>query len=466
MKRIILLVAVVFAISSCEKFVQIDAAPNLIVEQKVFADSAGASSAVIGVYLALSQGSPTLQTFNGNVSFTTGLSGDELYSTRTAIDDQLAYTGSFLVTSNTPGSFWGQSFDAIYKANVCIEGITKSSTINPSLKNQLIGECLTIRSLVYFNLINLFGPVPFVTTTDFEVNARLPRESIEKVLNNIESDLKKAYSLLPDKYPSAGRVRVNKAVASALLTRVYLYTKKWNEAEQEATAIISNTDYILETNLNQVFLSGSKEQIWQLLPISPGYNTAEGFFFVPANSSAIPRAGLSSFLLSDFETGDARAIEGNWIKSVTINSKKYTYPFKYKLGQDGSSAPKEYYSAIRKSEMYLIRAEARMNNGKIQGAGSAEEDLNVIRRRGGLTDTTAANKDDMLKLILRERRVELFCEWGHRWFDLKRTNKIDEVLTPVYTAKGSTWDTNKKLYPVPFSERQTNSNLSQNPGYQ
>jgi hypothetical protein len=56
----------------------------------------------------------------------------------------------------------------------------------------------------------------------------------------------------------------------------------------------------------------------------------------------------------------------------------------------------------------------------------------------------------------------LFAEWGHRWFDLKRTHRADAVLSGV---KGSKWQTNDQLYPIPFSELETDPNLKQNDGY-
>jgi hypothetical protein len=61
--------------------------------------------------------------------------------------------------------------------------------------------------------------------------------------------------------------------------------------------------------------------------------------------------------------------------------------------------------------------------------------------------------------------VELFTEMGHRWFDLRRTGKIDAVMSVVAPQKGGTWDATKQLLPIPASEIVLNSNLVQNPGY-
>jgi hypothetical protein len=68
---------------------------------------------------------------------------------------------------------------------------------------------------------------------------------------------------------------------------------------------------------------------------------------------------------------------------------------------------------------------------------------------------------------MKERRVELFTEWGHRWFDLKRlgASTIDAVMTTAELYKGGTWINYKSLYPIPVSDILLNSALTQNPGY-
>ena len=92
-----------------------------------------------------------------------------------------------------------------------------------------------------------------------------------------------------------------------------------------------------------------------------------------------------------------------------------------------NSAPPvtEFYVVLRLAEQYLIRAEARANNNDIVGA---QNDINVIRNRAGLNNTSANDKASILNAIEHERQTELFAEWGNRWFDLKRTDRADMVL--------------------------------------
>lgn len=464
LKLLIFSISVIY-LNGCRKFVQIEPAPNMIIDKEVFSDSAGASSAVMGIYLDLASSSYDIAPQNGYITFYTGLNSDEIYSSRTNPDDIQSFTNSFISTSNTPYQMWYSTYVNIYNANLCIEGLNKSVTLKKSVKDQLVGECLVVRALLYFNLVNLYGDVPFITSSDYKKNEIEPRKSSNEILTAILSDVNLAQDQLQDKYPSAGRVRVNKSIATAFSARLNLYLQKWVDAEQAATRVIDNPDYILDADLNKVFLSTSQEAVWQVFQNTPGYHTAEGAFFVPLANDVIPTAVISEDLLTNVATSDERFYEGNWVKSNTVDGQKYFYPYKYKLGQDGSPVPNEYYTLIRKAEMYLIRAEARAQLGLVAGSNSAISDINTIRARAGLNDTTASSVNEVMSIILKERRLELFTECGHRWFDLKRTGAIDSTMTKISPIKGTIWNNNKKVWPIPQLERQRNPFLTQNPGY-
>jgi hypothetical protein len=75
---------------------------------------------------------------------------------------------------------------------------------------------------------------------------------------------------------------------------------------------------------------------------------------------------------------------------------------------------------------------------------------------------TNLDKPALLLAVEKERQLELFTEWGHRWFDLKRTQRSTAVLGPI---KGANWQVTDTLYPIPSDAIRTNINLTQNEGY-
>ena len=125
----------------------------------------------------------------------------------------------------------------------------------------------------------------------------------------------------------------------------------------------------------------------------------------------------------------------------------------------------EYIMVLRLGEQYLVRAEARAQLNKIN---EAKSDLNAIRTRAGLPNTTAMDQSSLLAAILDERRHELFCEWGHRWFDLKRRGQVDavmSVITPLKSNGAIQWRSYQQYYPITQGELDKAPNLTQTPGY-
>ena len=97
--------------------------------------------------------------------------------------------------------------------------------------------------------------------------------------------------------------------------------------------------------------------------------------------------------------------------------------------------------------------------GELEGALA---DVNLVRSRAGLSNLIAHSQEDVLEAILHERRMELFTEQGHRWLDLKRMEKAEEVLGDIK----ANWKNTDLLLPIPENELELNPNLlPQNPGY-
>lgn len=454
--------ACVLASSSCLKLLQVPPAATQLQTPTVFSGDQQAATAMAGLYSQLMTHPRWL--FNGGISLYPGLGGDELHLSGKPLDThEDAFAADTLHSDNSLCSgLYGAAFTYINMANAILQGLSGSASVSAGMKNRLQGEAEFIRALTYFYLVNLFGDVPLVTGTDYTVNAAIPRIPVAIVYAKIVADLRDAQTLLSEQYTGSetlpgDRIYPNKAAATALLARVYLYLGDWADAETQAGAVIADEGlYGLEPELDKVFLSTSREAIWQLQPVSKYLNTAEGNIFIPAASpTAAPVYVLNYPLFQAFDSGDLRRI--HWIGTKTVLGTVYAYPFKYKVSSGGLPYT-EYNMVLRLAEQYLIRAEARVRQGNISNAAA---DLNKIRGRAGLGPTPAMDPDSLLSAIYRERQTEFFAEWGHRWLDLKRTGQLNTTLGAVKPY----WKASDTLYPIPFSELQLNPQLTQNPGY-
>ena len=257
---ILLLVLVSFFESGCKKFVTIPPPQDQLVSSAVFADSSDATAAVLGIYIGV------MNVFgvdfaNGGVTLYSGLAADELYPNTGNSDDNEFYGNAISSSSIISSGFWVQAYQWIYQCNACIEGLSSTTAVSTSCKNELMGEALLSRAFFYFNMVNLWGGVPLVTTTSYQVNETMPRSSQDSIYLQIVKDLKAAQSLLPGTYFSTGKTRPNQYSATALLAKVYLHLNQWKDAQNAASIVINSGLYSLDT-LNGVFLPNSNEAIW------------------------------------------------------------------------------------------------------------------------------------------------------------------------------------------------------------
>jgi hypothetical protein len=453
------LAAMCWMAASCKKLIETPGNPaTAITEAQQFADSTTAMTAISGIYTYGAYNTGFTYSDGALASFT-GLSSDELIYTSSGDVDGLAfYNYGLLPLNGNVGYLWTSPYQGLYPVNVTLEKIAESSTLSASFKTQVTAELKVVRALYYFNLVNLFGAVPLTTSSDYKKTANLPRMSVDSVYTQIFTDLNEAQEALPVAYPSAGRARPNQYTALAFLAKAHLYRKEWQPAYDAANTVISSGTYTLEPDLNNVFLDGSTEAIWQLPVLGNNSATAEANNFVPYDAGIVPSYILSPNQLNAFETGDQRGVK--WVGDAVINvagvDKDYYYPYKYKNRLPAATT--EGYIVFRLADLYLIRAEAAVHLGN---TGVALSDINTVRARAGLSDTPASTDDEIMTAVLHERQAELFTEWGNRWYDLKRTGTADAVLG----AEKNGWKANADLYPVPYQQLQFDPFLTQNPGY-
>ncbi|BAU54067.1 RagB/SusD family nutrient uptake outer membrane protein [Mucilaginibacter gotjawali] len=464
---------------ACKKLIEVDEPINTLTTTEIFSTDATATSAMAGVYSAMINGTTSGSASGGFQEFSAclstqlaGMSSDEFNTTNVFGYNSMANYNTNHLTAEDAGSstsLWTSAYDIIYKSNSVIEGVaaSTSASLHDNVRKELTAEAKFVRAFCYFYLTNFFGDVPMVLTVDFNKTENLPRMPQQQVYQQIISDLTDAQAVIATDYSAGNGERIipNKWAATLLLARVYLYTGNYSGAFTQSSAVINNSLFGLEPDLNNVFSTNSREAVWQLkqtiTDLSLKNATPEGY---------TTDYTLTAQLSAAFEPGDQRKVK--WVDSTGLAYSSYPipnsyYPHKYIIGQynaDASQPPPQYYMVLRLAEAYLIRAEAEAN-GATGGAASAIADLNVIRNRAGLPDLNNNLAQQPLKdAVARERQVELFAEWGHRWFDLRRTGQAHSVLSSI-PAKQPWAGDYQLLYPIPLTEIKFDHNLSQNTGY-
>ncbi|WP_420153767.1 RagB/SusD family nutrient uptake outer membrane protein [Siphonobacter sp.] len=439
-------------LSSCEKFVTIDYPATSIGTEDAFASDASATAVVLNMYSNVRNSSPLSNNITMNWTGYAGLLSDELeYTPSDATLEQFETNTVDALNSSVANGLWSNSYSLIRQANQAIVNIANSKGMTQAGKDQLTGEAKFWRAYGFFTLVNYFGDVPLSTSSDEFINASLARTPSAQVWAQIITDLKEAKASLPAAYVGTLRTRINKHAASALLARAYLYTKDYANASAEASEVIASGTYAL-VDPSQTFINTSNETIFQV-------GTLLGFTVLGGNyrnslATTPPVYVLKSNFVQSFEVGDKRRT--NWSDSLVIANTTYQRINKYKL--QTATAGNEYIVFLRLAELYLIRAEARANQNQLT---EAVADLNVVRTRAGLANSTASTQSSLINAILQERKVEFFGEYGHRWFDLKRTNQADAVLAPIKPG----WKATGVLMPIPSTQIEANPVLTQNPGY-
>jgi hypothetical protein len=176
---------------SCEDFLETDS-PSSFTQEYIFSNEADAAKAVYGVYALFNTDAFTSRVSNNF----TGNSDIEVGGVGASPDNSRRDIWSFEATPANGDllTVWNNAYNAINRANECIEGI-KSSTLyqdpnNPMMK-QLLGEALTLRAYWYYLLINHWGDVPFKTTaTKAGDEFYLAKTDRNEILSTLIEDLK------------------------------------------------------------------------------------------------------------------------------------------------------------------------------------------------------------------------------------------------------------------------------------
>lgn len=437
---------------SCEKLVEVEIPNNQITTGQVFEDVQTANAALAGLYAGIRDNSPIAGDQAGKLlgTYTDDLDCYATTSTNGVFD---IYRNQQIDANSTIYSYWSGAYQNIYTANAIIEGAENSSSLPTTEKNRIKGEALLMRSILYYYLQQIFGDIPYVTSTNYQVNQTLPKTPSSQVVAKLESDLSQAANLLTDDYRNTERIYPNKKTAQLMLAKIYMMQHRWNDAETVLKSIIQSPLYQFENNTTKVFQKSGTHILWQLKPKNPTDPTKEAMTYYFANAAPTTFA-LSSDLVNSFSSGDLR--KQNWIAAVVFNGNTWYRADKYKNRNNNTT---EYSIAFRLEEAYLLLAEALVQQNKLM---EALPYINATRQRAGIGALSGIPaQPQLLNEIALENRKEFFTEMGHRFLDLKRLDRLNTLISVK-----PNWKSFHDLWPLPQQELLLNSNLNpQNTGY-
>ena len=446
-KIIISLLTIMITLFSCSDLLT-PTPVDLITDDQVLTDASSARVVLTSAYRDLANlGAPKI--------IAGDLTADNLIHNGTFTQYREISNKDMSASNGSATSLWGVIYSMSYIANFLYEGLPNID-ISQSDYDEITAAASFLRAYAYFVGAYTYGGLPIVTSTVVADNRVVSRATFEETLDFIESELLYALDKLPEESFNSGDA-TNGAV-KALLARFYLYKQNWSEAEKYATDVIEGNGtkaYSLEENFANAITDFSTESILEIVYSAndnPGTSTdfsINNLFIgrreiIPSSEMvlALQNDGGNRNVMLEFDGKNVRGSDNGW----TI--------MRY--------GPFDNIQLFRLAEMYIIRAEARAQQDKITGSASAEADVNIIRQRAGVPLIQGTSKNQMLQVIENERRMEL-CFEGHRWYDLVRTGRDQQVMDEFT----NNWTEKDRLWPVPLREISNNPSLknAQNPGY-
>lgn len=433
--RVILFTAVVVMFSCSKEFLDEPQNTAGLSESVVFSDRSIIQSFVTGIY----------DRYKGqwDDDLTDGVNNSEvdtgglyaMYFARTIKGNDLIQAPSVFLFDyaheNRGASFrrvdftWKFNYEIINYANVLIQGVETSSSLDEATKKEFIAIGKAHRAFHYFQLALEFAPnynndrsvarIPIYTEPATGASEGNPPSPLSDVYNLILSDLKEAIPDLPEE--RLGKSYINKAVANGILARVLLVTQDdWSLASSSARAAYGGnaSSAVVSSNWGNGF-DDLSDQDWLWGHFQDGSNESNYYWMSPHVvmdhlTLSYQATYVNTHFRDRFSDTDKRKLFFNYYGSATPYREFITNKFAFSFEAD--------VPLMRKSEMVLIDAEAQYHLSNEDDARTLLFALQSDRDPNAVMSTNTGQ--DLLDEILIERRKELYGELGVEWFDAKR----------------------------------------------
>lgn len=357
-------------------------------------------------------------------------------------------------STNDVLSKWQKTYTTLKQVNFLVETYESLENKETNIARKAGGTAYYFRALIYYNLVIRWGGVPILKKRTYDI---VPISPEKDVWNFIVDDLSNAENLLPE---FSDRYYVSSAACNALQAKVFLSLERLDEAAQYADKVIKNANFALSATsveyANMFVYNTSNKEI--VLALANKRTSSLLLFYQKVNDidptwDYSPSDDCYKNLYAD------TSVKEQDLRKSAVFSDDNSRILKFPNGSDGQFVSNEQPSqtpivVARISEMYLIKAEAL---GNIEGRDVLYDFMS--HRYGKINLPASMNATDFQNQILDERHREFYAE-GQRWYDLKRTNRLDLFKS----LNGRDY---LMYFPIPQTEIDLAGmeNYPQNPGY-
>ena len=482
---------VVLAASSCEKILDSNS-PSAFDSATVY----GNYSLTEGTIFGITESFCEVNSYRGRFLPWYGHNTDiEWYNTYKKGDGKSDISAYDCLPNNSQLNLSNGPFPLMYmgieRANLVIEGIREYG--NPSERPEmayLLGEALTLRAMIYYDLIKAWGDVPARFTPLTSETIYAPKESRDVIFKQILSDLEEAIPYIPNPGETAATSRtdrVNKVFAEGLYARIallasgyalrpedgavgtgdlgtvrlssdpalqkeVLYPKALNylKAAYGKAALESDYEYYWykQSNMDNLTAGPGSETLY-VIPFGEGrgrwnytYAIKSEGASITANTSRGGDVGPLPTVYFMYDEGDQRrdvtCVNFQWNKGDVIEPAgigkwyfgKYRFEWMHAQPYTGGNDDGIKPVVMRYSDILLMAAEIE---NELNGPAGAKKYLEEVRARACGEDAAAAyvaalsTKEDFFEAVAKERALE-FCGEFLRKADLIRWNRLKESL--------------------------------------
>ena len=419
--------------------------------------------------------------FYGHAEHTFSIVEDDQWRAGDHGEDQSIEELTFDPSNPQLASSWRFKYEVISRANAVLINAPEVE-MDASLKDRSLGEAYFLRGFAYWRLHIIYGGTAIILEEDVlagEYNK--PKSTIAEMQAQIESDLLMATQLLPASHSGDDVGRVHSGSAWGLLSKLYMYMDRLNDAISAGNNVI-NGPYPLAENFADNFrieTENNPEMLFAVQALDGWAGTPHRIYTTPRPWGGWDFHEPTQNLVDEFEADDPRMDATLFIpgEMVDLGGDRGLTEYTSDLSQTGYHFQKfaswrssgglddgQNVPILRAADVYLLVAEAKIRSGQ-----NGDTELNEVRTRAGLSPITNATMTD----VIHERRVELAGE-NQRHFDLMRWDKagIVDIVSIYGEDRGQfdpprNFDRNKHYYfAIPQREIDlSNGVLEQNQGY-